>query len=215
MNGCSQFGQTSPACKTIQVIEPDATLLTLTSSGSSDQSLDESGSTPLPALQPTAQVVFQTVKASANYRFEYLYVDDAGDPNSGSVVATPILMTTYGFTVNLVGLPMAPVIPGAGYVLRWRVVVVDAVLEAGIIDAPESLRDQLTQGVQSHSSYYINARSSADYGFSEMRVENLIDDPASQIFIFPQVVAKTTAFVTVQLSNIPPTPNYYLVVRTP
>jgi hypothetical protein len=93
--------------KTIQIIEPDDIKLTLTSSGSTDQSLEEFDSTPIPEGQPTLNVVFGVPKVSASYRFEYLYVDAlTADQNPGDVEPVVVTQTRNGFVVKLAGLPL-------------------------------------------------------------------------------------------------------------
>ena len=60
-----------------------------------------------------------------------------------------------------------------------------------------------------------NPRSTLTYGFTELRVENLIDLPQAQSPITVQVFEKRLDGFQIALSPIPPTPNYFLAVRTP
>ena len=194
--------------RTITLIEPDNLVLTATSSGSSDQSLDEHGEKPLFSGQTSVTVAFLTPKAG-DYRFEYLYVDDMGEYNPGVVSIVPITQTPYGFSVELAGVPIA-----TGYVLRWRVVVIAI---AGIpvqIDAPENLYVRLPLANTALISF-VNPRSTTAYGFSELRVENLTDSYLVQVPILAQVAQKTVSNFRVALSPRPPTANYFLVARTP
>jgi hypothetical protein len=63
---------------------------------------------------------------------------------------------------------------------------------------------------------FTNPRSGTNYGFSELRVENLLDPPASQAIIRVQVTAKTISDFTLSVN---PTPangsHYFLAARTP
>ena len=198
--------------RTVQVIEPDGTLVTASSSGSTDQSLDESGSVALEAGQTTVEVRFQTTKASENYRFEYLYVDALDMADATDVEAVPVIQTVFGFTVKLVGTGV--VIGGVpvGYVLRWRVVVNE--FGPAILDQPETIYLQLPQ-VNLLLVHLTNPRSSTDYGFDELRVENLVDDVAEQTPVLVQVVLKTQTTFTIGLSPTPPTDNYFLAIKIP
>lgn len=196
-------------CSTIQVIEPDTTLPVNNFSGL-DPSLSELGEVALLVGQLIVPVTFAVPKASTNYRFDYLYVDTLNVDPDFAIVPTVETQTATGFTVRLSASP-----PVTGYILRWRAVVVDFTLTGTQIDAPESLYLQLPTGVDLFTSAFVNARSSASYGFSELRVENLTDPPAQQTPVLAQVVNKTTVGFTVALSPSPPTNNYFLVARTP
>ena len=207
---CSSFTQTNPACKTVQLIEPDNTLITsVTSSGGTDQSLDESGSNTLDPLGLARLFVpFNTQKVSANYAFEYLYIDALGIANPGNVEPVVVNQNINGFLVDFAGIPIEE-----GYILRWRVVVKDVTINL-VVGAPESLRLQLSP-TRTFTATFINPRNSATYGFSELRVENIIDPVSVQRIVNIQVTAKTTLDFTVGLNPPPDTTNYYLVARTP
>jgi hypothetical protein len=214
---CSSFSTTSPSCRTITTIEPDDTLLSATSTGSTDQSLDESGSIVIPFTEgedsgETARltVVFETPKASADYRFEYLYVDVLGQKNVGSVVPIVILQTLTSFTVDLAGIPLLD-----GYILRWRVVVRDLNLDLTQVDSPENLRVQIVAGEREQVITFVHPRSDTNYGFTELRIENLIDNLIIQRYIGVQVGVKTQLDFTVGFSAPAPNSNYFLVARTP
>ncbi len=206
---CSDFTSQNPTCRTFTFIEPDNTLATVTSSGAHDQSLDEWGSTIIPLGVPgSIHVDFVTPKASIGYRFEYLYVDALGLPNPGDVEPVVVDQTQFGFTVDLAGVPLAE-----GYILRWRVIVFE--ITGGVVfDAPESLRVQLPQA-DIATVTFVSPRSTTTYGFTELRVENLIDPAATQRVILAQVVIKTQPTFTVGLNPTPDSDNYFLVVRTP
>src|SRR2546423_8071833 len=104
---CKDFTTTNPACRTVTLIEPDGTLLSSTSSGSTDQSLDESGSTIIPVGQARLPVAFNTPKASTAYQFEYLYIDALELPNPGDVEPVVVSKSAFGFVVDLAGLPLS------------------------------------------------------------------------------------------------------------
>ncbi len=205
---CAQFSTTSPACRTVTVIEPDSTFLTSTSAGSTDQSLDEMGSEILEEGQTTATINFQTPKAGTNYRFEFLYIDAFGIPNPGNVEAIPTIQTAYSFTVQLVGAQILD-----GYILRWRVVVIELGV-GGQLDAPETIYIQLPQ-VNVLTVYLTNPRSATNYQFDALYVENLVDPVDAQTPVFVQVIAKTNVSFTIGINPIPPTDNYFLTARVP
>jgi len=207
---CQDFNQNGTSCRTVTVLEPDNTVLSSTSSGSTDLSLQESGSVPIPPHLHTIAVPFTVLKASDDYSFEYLYVDALGIPNPGTIVPIVDYKITGGFLVHLAGVPAIE-----GYVLRWRVVV-NSLLSTGIqVNAPENIRQQLGTGFRVAVINFVNPRSDTNYGFTELRIENLIDLPNTQHLILPQVVAKSVSNFTVELSTPPPNHNYFLVARTP
>src|SRR5215510_14428202 len=120
---CQNFTSTNPNCRSVQLIEPDSTLLSAISFGGADQSLDETGSTPIPfTLTARLFATFSTPKASSNYRFEYLYIDALGIALPGAVQPVVVSTTVTGFLVDFAGIPLSE-----GYILRWRVVVVGEV----------------------------------------------------------------------------------------
>jgi len=208
---CQSFRQGSSNCNTIQLIEPEDTLLTsITSSGGRDKSLDESGSITIPFPSTSARlfVPFENPKVSSNYRFEYLYIDALGISNPGNVEPVVVDVNINGFVVDLTGVPLDD-----GYILRWRVVVQDVTINL-VVDAPESLKLQLSPA-RTFTATFVNPRSTALYGFTELRIENLIDPVEFQRAINVQVVAKTTSNFTVGLNPPPDTTNYYLIARTP
>jgi hypothetical protein len=198
-------------CQTIQVLEPDPTLTAaVIPAPGYDPSMTESGDVPLSARQGLVTVHFTFPKAG-DYRFEYLYVDGLGLPHPGVINVIPTNQNIYGFTVSLAGIPES-----TGRVLRWRVVVVTVRQTAGdFTDAPETIRHRLPDDSSITDITFVNPRSNTTYGFSEFRVENLDDDPATQSPILAQVVTKTPISFSVALSPTPPSLNYYLVARTP
>lgn len=195
------------SCRTIQILEPDPNLDVL--SFRADPAVDEHGEMPLLQGMGTITVSFHTPKASATYRFEYLYVDCLGLVQPGAVEPVVTSQTQFGFTVDFAGAPLA-----TGYILRWRVVVVDLVSPVAV-DAPESIYQQIPADALTVLVTFSQPRSSLAYGFSELRIENLVDPAAQQTPVLAQVVAKTLLNFTVALNPSPPTDNYYLVVRTP
>lgn len=201
---------TIPECRTVQVLEPDDTLLVGTSSGSVDQSLDERGDYAIPMNTLDFVITFSTLKASANYKFEYLYIDYVGDFDTGqsnTLIPVVALQGRSGFVIKMSG-----VVPDAHFVLHWRVVVQD-ITTIGELDKPEIIYFPLPRA-NTATIYLANPRSSNDYGFSEFRVENLTDPVGGQTPILAQVVARTNASFQIGLSPTPRTNNYYLVART-
>lgn len=198
-------------CQNIQLIEPGTDELVANFPGSQDPSLSERGEVVLTAGQTEVNVVFATTKASAIYRFEYLYVDALGIVLPGIISVVPTLMTAFGFTVELAGTPI-----GGGYILRWRVVVTALAgpITPPLVDTPESIYVPLPMS-NVFTYVFVNPRSGQTYGFSELRVENLIDLPNVQTPILAQVVSKQQAQFSVALSPTPNNGNYYLVARTP
>ena len=192
-------------CNTIQIIE-----------GGTDPNLDEKGEVALAVGQSEVSVTFTRSKAGT-YRFEYLYVDAFGQVNPGTIEPVVTAQTQYGFTVKLGGVAEA-----TGYVLRWHVVVI-SVTTSFNVDAPESFRVQIPNvadlapppAARVLTVTFQNPRSNTLYGFSELRVENLIDNPATQTPIAVQVCAKTQTNFTICFSPAAPTNNYFLVGRTP
>ena len=205
-------------CDTIQIIEPDNDLPVDQTGASNDPTLTERGEEVLVVGQTQVTVGFKTQKLTAGYRFEYLYVDFIGsaqdNPNPGTIMAVPVQQSLNAFIVELAGAP-----PTTGYVLRWRVVVTE-VSAIAVIDAPESFRIQLPGGITTSiitkmDVPFVNNRSNKNYGFSEFRIENLIDDPDDQSPISIQVYDKELSKFSVTWNPYAPTSNYYLVARTP
>lgn len=196
-------------CSTIQLLEPNSDV-PVGIAGETDPALDERGEEVLTTGQSEAVITFTKPKISAMYRFEYLYVDAIDIVQPGVISVVPVQQTAYGFTVELAGQPVAE-----GYILRWRVVVISTeVMPTPTPDIPESIYVQLPQS-SVHSVMFNNPRSTQDYGFSELRIENLIDLPGLQVVIVPQVIVKLQEAFTVKLSQVPNNNNYYLVARTP
>src|SRR5438477_10178067 len=90
-------------CEAIQIIEPDATLPVVTGGALGDPAIQEFGEEALTLGQTVVTVLFQARKASAAYRFDYLYVDDLStlgvNNNPGAIVVVPVVQTVTGFTV--------------------------------------------------------------------------------------------------------------------
>ena len=196
-----------PDCPSIQLIEDGSTIIL----PPVDPSLEESGSVNL-FVDPITDLIhvnFLTPKASDQYRFEYLYVDALGLVNPNDIIPVPVAQSIFGFTVDIGA--VKPV--GPGYVLRWRVVVFSLV-STGNLDEPETIYVRLPR-TNIFMYNLLNPRSSTDYGFDELRVENLADLPDQQAPIWIQVVQKTQVSFTIGLSPTPPTDNYFLSARIP
>jgi len=203
---------TTTQCRTVQLIEPDDQKLVATSSGSADASLDESGVTALApgAFDGEVTINFQTTKAGA-YRFEYLYIDAFGFDNPGAIVVVPKTQTLYGFTVDLSGIPL-----DFGYNLNWRAVVVEiGSTVAPPVDEPFSAYLPLPALAAAFHVTFPTPRSNPNYGFSELRVENLIDLPGQQTPIAIQVCVKNEFGFTIAMNPHPPNSNYFLSARVP
>jgi hypothetical protein len=92
-----------------------------------------------------------------------------------------------------------------------------------VLDQPENLYVQMPQQIPTPpitppylmDVTFVNPRSTTSYGFSELRVENLIDPPSSLVPVVILVVAKTTTNFTIWANPPPNSPNYFLKVRTP
>lgn len=204
------MASTPEQCRTIQLLEPDDQLLVATSFGSADPSLDESGSVALSTDLAEVEVTFRVTKAG-EYRFEYLYVDALGQVLPGGFDIVPIIQTPYGFTVDLSGIPLE-----TGHVLRWRVVVIQiGIAPPAPTDQPESFYIHIPQGAHFLQVLFSVQRSTDNYGFSELRVENLIDLPGQQTPIWIQVCQRFTSAFGVAISPSPPNNNYFLVARVP
>lgn len=197
-------------CSTIQVLEPDGDV-PVAVQGGIDPALDERGEVILSDNQSEVNVAFTKAKLSANYRFEYLYVDNLGVAQPGVISAVPVTQTTAGFVVELAGAAI-----GAGYILRWRVVVVEISFFV-TQDVPESFYVNLPQA-RTFAYYFQSPRTTTDYRFSELRVEYNADpqeDPLAIIPLFATVFLKTTTYFVVLLNNTPNNGRYYLVGKTP
>jgi hypothetical protein len=201
---CPQTGAIE--CDTVQIIEPKGDFLVDTGGVSSD--LDERGSVELLNGQTSVAVLFDVTKINASYNFEYLYVDAVGLVHPGAIQVIPTLKAAQGFTVLFAGAPI-----GAGYVLHWRVTIVRTSSIAAI-DAPEDLYLQMPR-TTTMAVAFVNPRSGVNYGFSELRVENLLDLIGNQAIINVQVHQKTETGFVIGVSPRPPTDNYFLKVRTP
>lgn len=195
-----------PTCSTIQIIEPNGDLIVDTSGANTD--VDEAGSVALSIGQTFVSVGFQTAKLSPDYHFEYLYITAPG-VNPGSITIVPTAQTIGGFVAVFAGTP----IPGYNYTLYWRVVIRGIPLLPDL-DLPENLYLPMPQ-TNTMSVVFHNLRSGINYGFSELRVENLNDPPGSQAIIRVQVYQKTTSGFLLAVNPTPPSVFYYLAVRTP
>ena len=139
---CTTFTQTNPACRAVQLIEPDNTLLTAVSFGGVDQSLDETGSTPIPPGAASAIVYYVCHRQSHSsiIGLNIFTLTRSGIALPGSVAPVVVDANVNGFLVDFAGFPLSE-----GYILRWRVIVVGQVPVSAGVDNPESLRLRIPQ----------------------------------------------------------------------
>jgi hypothetical protein len=194
-------------CDTVQIIEPRDDLLVDTAGATND--MDERGTVELASGQRNAIVLFEVPKLNPSYSFEYLYVDAMGNVEPGAIQIVPTVRAIEGFAVVFAGVPI-----GAGYVLHWRVVVHRSSTLI-LIDAPENLNVPLTPHANFQTIAFHQPRSGTNYGFTELRVENLTEDHNAQAVIHVQVVHKTLSGFSIAINPRPPTEFYFLRVRTP
>lgn len=206
---CSKSGI---ECDTIQLIEPDSSLPVGVAGGTADPSLTERGEYALAEGEVDVQILFETQKMTANFRYEYLYVDTIAAGivlNPGVISCVPIVQTVEGFALRLAGAPIHE-----GYTIRWRVVVVD-LQNVPTIDVPEQFNVDIPINADVQTVFFSSPRSHAGFGFSELRVENLDDPAAEQTPILACCVSKNITFFSVAYSPRPPTANYKLIARVP
>jgi hypothetical protein len=198
----------STHCRTISILEPENDSI-VTANGSIDQSLDESGSVELTIGQTEAEVTFATFKLSSDYDFDDLYIENLVDSPAGAIGIVPIVRTQAGFTVQFDGAPDT-----ANYVLFWRVRVRSGLNNesesSGSTQDPESGQTTLNLAATSQTITFSTARINATYGFSEFRVENLVDSAATQQVTWVQVTSKTQSNFVITINPPPDTVNYKL-----
>ena len=202
-------------CDTVQIIEPRDDLLVDVAGATND--MDERGSVELVDGQINAVVLFEVPKLSPDYSFEYLYVDAMGNVEPGAIQVVPTVRAIEGFAVVFAGAPftLPPLPPGSGnYVLHWRVVV-HRTSTLVLIDAAEDLNVQLTPHANTQVIAFRQPRSGTNYGFTELRVENLTEDPSRIAVINVMVTHKTISGFTIAMNPRPPSEFYFLRVRTP
>jgi hypothetical protein len=160
-------------------------------------------------------VNFVTQKWSNDYEFSVLYIENDVDPNPMDIEAVPVKRAVSGFTLELTGAPDT-----ANYTLYWRVKVRSGGSASipsptpGVGDPRESIYTPLNQGASTQTIPFTVARSVTNYGFSELRVENLIDG-SSQTTIWVQVITKTKNDFTISINPPADSGNFFLVARTP
>lgn len=192
-------------CDTIQIIEPKGDFLVDTAGSTSD--MDERGEVALHAGQLHVVVYFRVPKLNPYFNFEYLYIDAMGNPHPGGVHVIPTVRANEGFAAVFAGSPVE-----AGYVLHWRVTIVRTSTLVQI-DAPELLYLPMPR-TSVMNVLFVNPRSNLNYGFTELRVENLSQE-GGQAIIHVQVIVKTLIGVALGVNPVPRSDNYFLRVRTP
>lgn len=193
-------------CDTVQIIEPKDDLL-VDSAGTTND-MDERGTLELNSGQINAVIVFEVPKLNPNYAFEYLYIDAMGNVEPGAIQIVPTVRAIEGFAVVFAGAPIGP-----GYVLHWRVNV-HRKSALVLIDAPEDLNLRMPR-TNTMSIVFHQPRSGTNYGFTELRVENLTEDHNVQAVIRVQVYHKTISGFLIAVNPRPPSDFYFLRVRTP
>ena len=103
-------------CGCTQVLEPDATAQFSVCDNAGSMAFTEHGITPLQVGQSSLVVTFNTPKASVNYAFIELAVENLVDMSPFSIVAEVVVRTLSTFTVDLDGIPDT-----GNYNLRWNV----------------------------------------------------------------------------------------------
>ena len=202
---CAQTGTIE--CSTVQVLEPQHDFLVDTSGAASD--MQEHGEVDLVEGQTGLTVFFTVPKLNNEYVFEYLYVDVQGIPHPGTVIPIPAIKDVVGFTIRLAGSPLS-----AGYVLHWRVVINQtSIIASGATDVPELFYLQMPR-LSIMNIIFAFPRSSLNYGFTELRVENTSLEP-NQVIINVQLIVKELFGCAIGINPVPPTDHYYLRVRTP
>ena len=201
-------------CDTVQIIEPRDDLLVDVAGSTND--MDERGSVELHEGQVNAIVIFEVQKLNANYSFEYLYIDAEGNVEPGAIQVVPTVRSVEGFAVVFAGVPL--VFPAGGpyvpYVLHWRVVV-HRTSTLVLIDAAEDLNVPLIAHANIQTIQFHQPRSGTNYGFSELRVENLIEGPTGLAVINVMVTHKSNVAFTIAINPRPPSEFYFLRARTP
>lgn len=206
----------SVPCRVIsQVLEPDSDVL-VGDEGSLDAALQENGFVNLAIGQQEVVVNFATQKWAADYEFSALYVENVVDPNPMDIEPVPVKRTVSVFILELTGAPDT-----LNYTLYWRVKVRSAGTAGSPSpspspsgDPPETIYTPLTQGASTQTIPFTVARSGTNYGFSELRVENLVDGPG-QTTLWIQVTGKTKNDFTISINPPPDTNNFFLSARTP
>jgi hypothetical protein len=184
------------------LLEPDEDVLVGTR-GDRDESLEESGSLSLANGQTSAVILFSTPKFSNDYEFN-IYFENLTDLTPTVLQWLPMQKGTLGFTVGI-----SPATDSANYVMFWRVRVRDTALASPVlVDAPESGRTILTVGAMQQTIPFLSPRSTNFYGFSEWRIENLVDLPSSQESVWIQLASKTKTDFTIVINPPADTPNY-------
>lgn len=194
-------------CRTIQIIEAENDSLVASSTAAIDQSIDESGTVDLETGQTQVNVTFETFKISDDYQFDSLYIENLVDEPAGAIEIVPTVRTQAGFTVELSGAP-----PTANYTLYWKVQARtgQATSTSGSSSDPESGSTTLNAAATSQTITFTTARTDATYGFSEFRVENIVDAAATQQVEWVQVTSKTTSNFVIAINPPPDTANYKL-----
>lgn len=105
-------------CGCNQLLEPDPTGEFTVCDNAGSLAFTERGLTALVQGSPVLSVVFVALKASEEYSFIELAVENVVDPSPLSLNPEVVLRSTTGFTVDFDGLP-----DSGNYGLRWNLYV--------------------------------------------------------------------------------------------
>jgi len=176
-----------------------------------DVNFDEYGTLNLNLGQTGAEVLFDYEKESADYRFEYLYIENADDPTAASF-PIPKIRTTKSFTVDFTGAPIT-----ANSVLKWRVTVPDPLHTcAGVAGSPKyviyAYQEGLTpfpNGADFVPISFPQEQPNADYQLEAFSVEYTgIGTPL--IFAAPLIIERTTVGFTFVFQGHPDAEGYFI-----
>ena len=176
-----------------------------------DVNFDEYGALNLNIGQTSAQVFFDYEKESADYRFEYLYIENDDDPTA-EARAVCKARDTKSFTVDFTGAPIT-----ANSVLKWRVTVPDPLHTcAGVAGAPKYVvydkREGVTPFPKDADSVTINF--SEEHSTDDWKLEALSIEYTGLltplIFSLPLIINRTTAGFTMIFQGHPDDDGYFI-----
>lgn len=178
-----------------------------------DVVFDEYGLVNLTDAQVDVTVAFDYEKESAEYVFEYLYVEST-DATPVDIRAVVQAKSTTGFTVKLSGGPVT-----ATCVLKWHVITPDPLHTScpatgaphyAIVRPAQQGLTNMVNGNDFIAVTFPTAQPDNDWVFLACEIEN-INDPVvpSMVFCWTVSAHDTTGF-RLELSGAPDTGNYKL-----